>query len=155
MDPDQSRPTTATLEPVWFVYVEVPDRDVTTVREAVGAAVRLEYGRYDSVCFEGPGGMQYFRPMAGSRGGEDPDVVALPLRTLTFSIPREPELLARAVDAVMCAHSYEEPVIYITEALATRGRAGTSADNPNKWWNRGFAGYRDLGGPDIGRDPAA
>ena len=35
---EQCRPTSATLEPVWFVYVELPDRDLESVRAAVEAA---------------------------------------------------------------------------------------------------------------------
>jgi hypothetical protein len=146
MSSSQAAPRSATLQPVWHIAVELTDRDCVNVREAVGRTAGLRYGDYDSVCFETAIGTQYFRPLSGSHGGEHTEVIGLSVRVLTFSIPRDDVLLAATIDAITEAHSYEEPVIHVTEALATRAVTGGAAkDNPNKWWNQGFAHYSELG----------
>ncbi len=66
------------------------------------------------------------------------ETVEMPARTLTFSVPRDPETLAKAIEAIQYTHSYEEPVIYVMEGAATRADYETDRDNPNRWWNRGF-----------------
>ena len=45
-------------------------------------------------------------------------------------------MLAAAIEAVGQAHSYEEPVIYITESFATRADMKNDALNPNRSFNR-------------------
>ena len=62
--------------------------------------------------------------------------MALPVRSLTFSLPRDHKMLGDAIEAVRHAHSYEEPVIYITESFATRVQIKDDADNPNRYFNR-------------------
>jgi hypothetical protein len=138
-------PRRASLFPVWHVAVELTDRDLVHVRTAVAEAAGLDYGNYDGVCFETASGTQYFRPLAGSQGGAHAEAIGLPVRVLTFSIPREEQLLAKVIDAIVDVHSYEEPVIYVSEALATRAITEAARDNPNRWWNRGFARYSELG----------
>ncbi|MEM7487517.1 MAG: hypothetical protein AAF390_00170 [Pseudomonadota bacterium] len=131
--------TTCRLAPAWFVRVELADRDDARVREAVADAVGLAYGPYRDVAFEGATGRQFFRPVDGSKLGAGADAVTMPARVLTFSVPRDPEVLARALEAVRHAHSYEEPVIHVHEVWASRAETGGDRDNPNRWWNRGFA----------------
>ncbi len=126
------------LEPVWFIHVELASRDDARVREAVTAAVGLHYGSYDRVALETSDGVQFFHPIKGSHVGEGEKTLTLPVRVLSFSIPREDELLKAALEAIHHAHSYEEPVIYITESMASRAVYAEGRDNPNRWWNRGF-----------------
>lgn len=126
------------LEPVWQVRVELSERDDQRVRAALTEAVALQYGDYDSVAFEGATGMQFFRPRAEAYSGAREEVVEMPARVLSFCVPRAPEVLAQAVDAVRGAHSYEEPVIVVTEAWASRADDRQARANPNRWWNRGF-----------------
>jgi hypothetical protein len=127
------------LEPVWFVHVELASRDDSRVREAVTKAVGLFYGRYDRVALETSDGIQFFHPIAGSHLGEGAKTITLPVRVLSFSIVRDEALLQSALEAIHHAHSYEEPVVYITESFASRAIYAESRDNPNRWWNRGFA----------------
>ena len=130
--------STCSLEPVWFIRAELAARDDARVREAVADAVGLSYGSFDRVALESAEGMQFFRPTKGSRSGEMDETVEMPARALTFSVPRDPETLAKAIEAIRYAHSYEEPVIYVIEGAATRADCETDRDNPNRWWNRGF-----------------
>jgi len=129
---------TCALEPVWFLWVELAARDDARVREAVADAVGLTYGPYDRVAFESASGAQYFRPKSGSQAGDIGETVEMPARTLSFSLPRDPETLAKAIEAIRHAHSYEEPVIYVMEGAATRADYDGDRGNPNRWWNRGF-----------------
>ena len=130
--------STCTLEPVWFIRVELAARDDARVREAVADAVGLSYGSYERVALESAEGMQFFRPTKGTRAGEMEETVEMPARTLTFSVPRDPEALVKAIETIRYVHSYEEPVIYVLEGAATRADYETNRDNPNRWWNRGF-----------------
>jgi hypothetical protein len=141
-------PRKVSLYPVWHVAVELTERDCANVRAAVVQAAGLRYGDYDGVCFGTASGTQYFRPLSGSQGGEHAETIELPVRILTFSIPRDEELLAKVLEAVADVHSYEEPVIYVSEALATRANTEAGKDNPNRWWNRGFSHYDELGRED-------
>lgn len=62
----------------------------------------------------------------------------MPARVLTFAVVDNPEILAKAVEAVRQAHSYEEPVIMIQQIFASRADDSEDRENPNRWWNRGF-----------------
>jgi hypothetical protein len=126
------------LEPVWFFHVELAARDDARVREAVTQAVSLHYGSYDRVALETSDGVQFFHPVKGSHVGEIDKTITMPVRVLSFSIPRDNALLKSALEAIHDAHSYQEPVIYITESMASRAIYSESRDNPNRWWNRGF-----------------
>ena len=46
--------------------------------------------------------------------------------------------LAKAIEAVREAHSYEGPVITVSEVWASRADYSGERSNPNRWWNRGF-----------------
>lgn len=129
---------TCSLEPVWFVRVELLERDDARVREAVADAIGLDYGSYDRVAFESAAGICFFRPREGAQSGEREGTVEMPFRILSFSLPRNAEMLGQAIEAIRYAHTLEEPVIYVTEALATRADYSTDRSNPNRWWNRGF-----------------
>lgn len=131
--------TTCQLVPVWIVRVELADRDDARVREAVTDAAHLDYGAFDGVAFESATGLQYFRPKAGSAVGARDAPIAMPVRVLRFSVPQDPRILARAIEAIRHTHSYEEPVIDVTEGWSTRADYTTDRDNPNRWWNRGFS----------------
>lgn len=115
------------------------DRDDERVRLAVQEACGLPYGAYEGVALESATGTQFFSGKAGSILGADHEPVEMPVRTLTFSVPREPEILASAIEAIRETHSYQEPVINILEGMATRAHYGKDEDNPNRWWNRGYA----------------
>ena len=127
------------LIPVWFVRVELAQRDDQRVRESVANAVALEYGAYNRVAFESSAGVQFFCPQQDSQSGDIQRTVEMPTRILTFSIVKQTDKLAMAIEAIRETHSYEEPVIYISEGMASRADYSADRDNPNRWWNRGFA----------------
>ncbi|EPJ49344.1 MAG: hypothetical protein OFPI_25170 [Osedax symbiont Rs2] len=127
------------LIPVWFVRVELAQRDDERVRESVANAVALEYGAYNRVAFESSAGLQFFCPQQNSKSGDIQTTIEMPSRILTFSIVKETDKLAVAIEAIRETHSYEEPVIYISEGMASRADYSADRDNPNRWWNRGFA----------------
>ena len=41
------------------------------------------------------------------------------------------------MDVIHEVHHYEEPVIYLREAWASRASYNPQSDNPNRWWNNG------------------
>ncbi len=139
MDAVNSLLKTCQLDPVWFVRVELADRDDARVRRAVADTVGLAYGDYDGVAFESATGQQFFRPREGTQAGQRETGIEMPVRVLKFSVPRDAATLARAIEAIREYHSYEEPVIGVTEGWASRADTATGRDNPNRWWNRGFA----------------
>lgn len=62
----------------------------------------------------------------------------MPARVLTFIVPPEPAVPAKAIEAIRHSHSYEEPVICVQEVWASRANYAEDRENPNRWWNRGF-----------------
>lgn len=130
--------TTCSFVASWLVWVELADRDDARVRQAVVDAVGLEYGPYEGVAFESGTGMQFFRPKPGSKLGTSKDTVEMPARVLTFTVAGGVETLAKAIEAVRYAHSYEEPVIVIQQVVTSRADYSEDRENPNRWWNRGF-----------------
>ena len=56
---------------------------------------------------------------------------------LKISIDRDVEVLAKVMDAIIYAHHYEEPVIFVREDWASRAAYNPQSDNPNRWWNNG------------------
>ncbi|MEM7238125.1 MAG: hypothetical protein AAF501_09925 [Pseudomonadota bacterium] len=129
---------TATIEPAWTLHIELADRDDRRIRDGLTEAVGLRWGNYTGVTFESAPGMQTFRPSAGSVAEGHAQTVEMPARVLSFSLPRDPQILGRAIETVRRLHSYEEPVIVVSETFVTRAITGDDRDNPNRWWNRGF-----------------
>ena len=130
---------TCKFVPSWLVWVELADRDDERVRQAVTDGVGLEYGPYEGVAFESGAGVQFFRPKKGSKLGDTSETVEMPARVLTFTVAGDVATLAKAVEAVRYAHSYEEPVILVQQVWASRADYSADRSNPNRWWNRGFA----------------
>ena len=103
--------------------------------DAMVTAVPLLYGHYDQVAFIETAGLEQYRTLSGSKAGPDEQAQRVSTTRISFSLPRDPALLQKAIAAVVRVHSYEEPVLYITELWRTRALANGSK-NPNKWWNR-------------------
>lgn len=123
------------LEPAYLISVHVPNPDVDTVLAAAVAAAGLDYGKYDQVAYLDAPGLEQYRPREGSKAGAQTTAGRTPTTNVSFSVPRESAALKRALDAVYAAHSYEEPVVYVSEVW--RSRSTDSDDsNPNRWWNR-------------------
>jgi len=139
-DPSPATPEAITgktyrLERAYFVSAHVPTADVDKVLTAVSEAVGLDYGRYDQVAYIDAQGREQFRALTGSKAGESAHVARVPTKVVSFSVPHDTDMLKKALDAIYTAHSYEEPVIYVTEVWRTRSTAPDD-NNPNRWWNR-------------------
>ena len=123
------------VEPAYYVECHVPNAEVDKVLQAVAHAVNLEYGKYDQVAFIDAAGLEQFRPLEGSKAGVQPNAARVPTTNVSFSVPRDPAMLKKALDAIHSVHSYEEPVVYVHEVWRTRHSGGDDT-NPNKWWNQ-------------------
>lgn len=121
---------------VWCIRIELGPEDDDALRNALNAEIGLIYGAYDHVSFESAHGSQFFRGGSGTVSGEMEVSTSRSVRTLSFSIPRDDATLGKALGLIHRLHSYEEPVVYIQEASATRTRVKIGGNNPRKWWNR-------------------
>jgi hypothetical protein len=133
--PDQIVGRTYRLERVFLISVHIPGDSVDRVLQSLTAAVGLEYGSYAQVAYIDAEGIEQFRSLAGSKDGAQKAVEKVPSKVVTVSVVHDTAVLQKALDAINQAHSYEEPVIYITEGWRNRS---TSPDekNPNRWWNQ-------------------
>ncbi len=123
------------LKPVWTIRVELGPEDDDRIRLALCDKIGLSYASYDHVAFETATGTQFFRGQEGTASGAMEAATSRKVRALLFSIPRDESVLSSALDAIHRLHSYEEPVIYLFEAYATRTRLAHPPDGLNKWWN--------------------
>jgi hypothetical protein len=60
-----------------------------------------------------------------------------PVVELKVSIERDLAVLEKVMDRILEVHHYEEPVIFVREAWASRSRYDPQSTNPNRWWNDG------------------
>lgn len=124
------------LVEVWRIWIELGPEDDDALRNALNAEIGLTYGAYDHVSFESADGTQFFRGRSGTASGEMENSTSRSVRTLCFSIPRDDAALGKVLNLTHRLHSYEEPVVHIQEAYATRAMPSTSQGNPRRWWNR-------------------
>lgn len=133
---DRNSAETNNLDPVFKLHVELGPEDDESLRLALSKELGLTYGRYDHVAFESHTGTQFFRGRQGTASGAMQEATSRRVRALSFSIPRDEAILKSTLGLIHNLHSYEEPVVYVSEAYATRTRGNQSNDSPNKWWNR-------------------
>jgi hypothetical protein len=62
-------------------------------------------------------------------------VETVPSKVVTVSVAHDAAVLQKTLDAINQSHSYEEPVIYITEGWRSRS-TDRDEKNPNRWWNQ-------------------
>ena len=123
------------LEPAYLVTMHVPNADVDKVLASVAEEVGLFYGKYDQVAFLDAAGLEQYRPLEGSKGGALDSAWREPTTRVHFSVPRDERILLKALNAAHSAHSYEEPVFYISEVWRTKA-TNPDDSNPNRWWNQ-------------------
>src|SRR5580692_7278754 len=123
------------LERADLVVVHAPIADVAKVLKSVAAAVGLEYGKYDQVAYTDAVGLEQFRPIDGSKAGPQKQLSRQATKVVSFSVPHDDAVLQKALEAVYAAHTYEEPVIYVSEVWRTRS-TNPDEQNPNRWWNQ-------------------
>jgi hypothetical protein len=106
--------------PVFRITTFVPPERLAAVIAGVLKVCPLTYGRYDQVVWWSAQGIEQFRPLPGSNPTEGSENVVsqLPSVRLELAIPREPELLDRVLRfGVLPSHPWEEPAIFVDEAL--------------------------------------
>jgi hypothetical protein len=124
------------MEPIFLVSVQAPEEDVERIMEHVMRVAPLVMGKYDSNAFQSAAGIERYRPLAGAAAGAENEVRKRPgVIELTIQMPKEQVLLQEVIETVFQVHSYEEPVIVVREALASRSKGLGDKDNPHRWWN--------------------
>ena len=116
-------------------HATLQNPDADKVLNAVVTAVGLEYGKYDRVAFLDAAGFEQFRPKEGSKAGMQAEAGRVPTTNVSFSLTHDVAVLKKALDAIHKVHSYEEPLIYVSDVWRSRA-TGKDDSNPNRWWNR-------------------
>jgi hypothetical protein len=124
------------LEPAYIVSVNVPTEAAEKVLRSITDSVPLEYGKYDHVAFRSAIGVEQFRPLKGSRSGEQAVVAEVPTTRITFAIQEDVNILHKVIAAVRYAHPYEEPVVHVETGWMSHAKASGDESNPNRWWNQ-------------------
>ena len=137
--------STGRLEPVWTIEIQTVPVDIDRILDAIVEVHPLRYGRYERNASITAKGVETARPMADSTtathradaGFEVGDTESYPMVEVKVSVPRDLDVLRRVMDAVLHVHHYEEPVIFVREAWASRASYDPESANPNRWWNNG------------------
>ena len=125
------------MEPMWRVAYQAPAEDVDRVFEAIAAIVPLVHGKTDHNGYRACGGVEYYRPLAGTPTGAEEDTRQRPgVDEMHLFVPRDPEMLRALIEAIYAVHSYYEPVITVCDVLRRRGKGLDDTENPHRWWNK-------------------
>ncbi len=135
LDTRRLEPEGATIEEEYLVRVQIPADDVSRILETIINVSPLRYGNFEQVAFRYNAGTQQFKPLEGSISGET-ELIHVPCDEISFTVPKNDEMIAAVIEAIFESHPYEEPVILIQEVMSTRLKNGPTKGNPNKWWNR-------------------
>lgn len=131
------------LEPVWTIEVQTLPEDTDRILDAVMKVHPLSFGRYQRNASISALGKETSQPEPGStttthvKGFEAGQTETYPMVELKISIERDLAVLEAVMDAIIYAHHYEEPVIFLREDWASRAAYDPRSDNPNRWWNNG------------------
>ena len=132
-----------TLVAVWTLEIQTVPRDTDRILDAVMKVHPLSFGRYQRNASISAVGKETAQPEANSTttthvdGFEAGSTETYPMVELKISIERNLEVLEKVIDAIIYAHHYEEPVIFVREDWASRAAYDPTSDNPNRWWNNG------------------
>lgn len=131
------------FEPVWTLEIQTVPDDTDRILDAIVAVHPLAYGTYERNASISAVGKETARPPAGSTTATHVDdfepgsTETYPMVELKVSLPRDLDVLASVMDAILEVHHYEEPVIFLREDWASRAAYNPNNDNPNRWWNNG------------------
>lgn len=131
------------LVPVWTLEIQTIPEDTDKILDAVMEVHPLRFGRYQRNASVSAVGMETTQPEAGStttshiEGFEAGNTETYAMVELKISIERDRAILEKVMDAILYAHHYEEPVIYLREDWASRANYNPTSENPNRWWNNG------------------
>lgn len=143
MDLTEYKAKSGRFEPVWTLEIQTLPEDTDRILDAVMEVYPLGYGRYQRNASISAVGRETAQPEPGStttthvEGFKAGATETYPMVELKISVPRDLEVLERVMDAVIWAHHYEEPVIFLREDWASRATYDPRSDNPNRWWNDG------------------
>lgn len=135
--------TSGSLEAVWTLEIQTLAEDVDRILDAVMVVHPLGYGRYRRNASVSAVGYETSQPMAGSTTDthvsafKPGDTEAYPMVELKISIERDQAVLEKVMSAILEVHHYEQPVIFVREAWASRAAYNPNRDNPHRWWNDG------------------
>lgn len=129
--------------PVWTIEIQTLPEDTDRILDAVMKVHPLSFGRYQRNASISAVGKETAQPELVSTTATHVDGFAAgstetyPMVELKTSIERDLEVLESVMNAVIYAHHYEEPVIFLREDWASRAAYNPQSDNPNRWWNDG------------------
>lgn len=123
--------------PMWQVAFLAPDEDVDRIFDAVAEIAPLDYGKTDRNGYRLPGGIEYYRPTEEAITGADDPRQRPGVNQMRFFIRRDPDLLARVIEAIYEVHSYYEPPITVSEILRSLTKGLDDSRNPHRFWNKG------------------
>ena len=132
-----------TLVPVFTIEVQTLPEDTDRILDEVMKVHPLSFGRYQRNASISAVGKETAQPEPDStttthvEGFEAGSTETYPMVELKISIDRDPAALANVMDAIIYAHHYEEPVIFVREDWASRAAYDPKSENPNRWWNNG------------------
>ena len=142
-DIDSYKAKSGTLVAVWTLEIQTVPRDTDRILDAVMKVHPLSFGRYQRNASISAVGKETAQPEANSTttthidGFEAGSTETYTMVELKISIERDLEVLEKVMDAIIFAHHYEEPVIFVREDWASRAAYDPTSDNPNRWWNNG------------------
>ena len=131
------------LIPVWTIEIQTLPEDTDRILDELLRVHPLSFGRYQRNASISAIGKETAQPEPGStttthvEGFEAGATETYPMVELKISVERDLTILSKVMNAIIYAHHYEEPVIFIREDWASRAAYGPNSDNPNRWWNNG------------------
>jgi hypothetical protein len=111
------------LKPIYRVTTFVPPEHLDALLTGILNVVPLQFGLYDQVVWWSSPGIEQFKPRSGSNPtlGSADVLEKTKSVALIFALPRDQALLEKVLqDGLIANHPWEEPVVYIDEALTTR-----------------------------------
>lgn len=138
---DQYQASSGSLVPVWTLEIQTVPEDTDRILDAVMSVHPLSYGRYRRNASISAVGQETAQPEPGSTTEHHDGRFATgntetyQMVELKISLERELPTLERVLDAVLEAHHYEEPVIFVREDWTSRAAYDPNSTNPNRWWN--------------------
>lgn len=129
------------LVPIWRLEIQTRPDDANRLLDAIMAVHPLKYGRYRRNGTVSAIGAETGQPEENStttnhvEGFEAGGTETYPMVQLFVSIERDIDVLQKVMNAVIDAHHYEEPVIYVRDEWASQSAYDPVSTNPNRWWN--------------------
>src|SRR5271155_2414850 len=106
------------LKTVYRITTFVPEADLERLVAGILKVSPLLYGRYDQVIWWSAPGIEHFRPLACDREHVIHEYRSIKVE---FAIPCDEQLLERMLgEGIAANHPWEEPVVYVNEAISPR-----------------------------------